>query len=522
MTMINTLRSYFNTSQAIIPAKINITVFHRITPRMLWVLGILTVIFTYVNMSQISPNDFWWHMAVGREILATGQIPTVDIYSYTMAGQPYLSYQMFWLMDVWLYWWYSIGGAELILFIQSLVITSTYLVIMLMCWRSSRKWGVTAFCLLFSIVLGVYAWSVRPQAISFLLGAIFLYTIQRYRSTSNPLLLAVLPVGMLVWVNSHGSFPVGLMLLSIWFGDEFWQAFLARWRGVHTSQKKVMISALVLFLSAAICLLNPRGFGIATYLISMGSNPTVQNTVPEWLPPSITSPIGPLFFTSILFTAVVLVISPRKVTFYQLAGFVAFTALGLWTTRGVVWFGLVMAPILASNLAAISDSLPARNKQNKLHPRRSLLNIGLLSLLLALALVSLPWFRSSIPVRGDYRSLVTRDTPTESIKFLMENQPEGRVFNDMAFGSYMIWAAQPDYQVFADPRIELFPEEIWNDYQVISRTAPGWEDKLDQYEVRTLVLNPEAQAALTEKAVQSRGWQLVYQDQTTQIFQRAD
>lgn len=522
MAMINSFLSYFSASQGLIPVKINTGVLQKITPRMLWALGILTVVFTYINMSQISPNDFWWHMAVGREILATGQIPMVDIYSYTMAGQPYLSYQMFWLMDVWLYWWYSLGGAELILFIQSLIITSTYVIIMLICWQRSRKWGVTAFSLLFAIVLGVYAWSVRPQAISFLLGAIFLYTMQRYRSTSNPLLLAVLPVGMLLWVNSHGSFPVGLMLLGIWLGDEFWQISLARWRGENYSQKKVFIAAMVLFASAAICLLNPRGIGIATYLISMGSNPTVQNTVPEWLPPSFTSPIGPLFFASILFSAAVLVISPSKATFSQLATFIAFTALGLWTTRGVVWFGLVMAPILAINLSAISDSLPMRHKQPESSTRKSLLNVSLLSLLLVLAFISLPWFRSSIPVRGDYRSLITRDTPSGSIQFLNESQPEGRVFNDMAFGSYMIWAAQPRYQVFADPRIELFPENIWNDYRVISRTAPGWEEKLEQYGVHTLILNPDAQAALVEKAAASGEWQLVYKDHTSRVFQRVD
>jgi hypothetical protein len=73
-------------------------------------------------------------MAVGRDILATGQIPAVDVYSYTMAGQPYLSYQMFWLMDVWLYGWFSLGGSELILFIQSLIITATYLTILVLCW----------------------------------------------------------------------------------------------------------------------------------------------------------------------------------------------------------------------------------------------------------------------------------------------------------------------------------------------------------------------------------------------------
>jgi hypothetical protein len=522
ITMINSVRSYFSTTHALAPVKINTSFLKAITPRRLWALGILTVVFTYVNMSQIAPNDFWWHMAVGRQILATGQIPAVDIYSYTMAGQPYLSYQMFWLMDVWLYWWYSVGGAELILFIQSLVITSTYLIIMILCWQTSRKWGVTAFSLLFAVVLGVYAWSVRPQAISFLIGAVFLYTIYRYRHNPNPLLLAVFPVGMLVWVNSHGSFPVGLILLAIWFGDEAWQFAIARWKRRPVTQKEVSIAGVVLLLSTAICLLNPRGAGIASYLISMGSNPTVQNTVPEWLPPSITSPIGPLFFAGILFSAVVLVISPRRVTFYQLATFVSFTTLGLWTTRGVVWFGLVMAPILADNLSDISESLPLQHKPFKASPITSWINFVLLSLLLVLAFVSLPWFRSLMPVRRDYRSLVTRDTPTESITFLMQEQPEGRVFNDMAFGSYMIWAAQPEYQVFADPRIELFPEQVWNDYQVISRATPGWEGKLDEYEVQTLILNPDAQVGLVEKATQSDAWQLVHQDQAALVFQRSD
>ena len=150
------------------------------------------------------------------------------------------------------------------------------------------------------------------------------------------------------------------------------------------------------------------------------------------------------------------------------------------------------------------------------------MNLGLLSLLVFLALVSLPWFRSMIPIRGDYRSSITKDTPVESINYLMETQPKGRVFNDMAFGSYMIWAAHPDYQVFTDPRIELFPEQVWDDYQAISRTAPGWAQKLEQYEVRTLVLNPEAQPALVDKATKSSAWQLVFQDQAALVFTRSD
>jgi len=520
LTMINSLLAYLGLSNNLISMKSNTGVNTKLTTRMLWVVAILTVVFTYVNMSQIAPNDFWWHMAVGRDILAAGQIPAVDVYSYTMAGQPYLSYQMFWLMDIWLYGWFSLCGPELILFIQSLILTSTYLIIFILCWQNSHKWGVTSFCLIFSILLGIYAWSVRPQTISFLIGAVFLYAIYAARRGANRAWLAVFPLGMLVWVNSHGSFPVGLLLLGIWLLDETWQVYEAWRKGRTYPIQQLIRPALILLLTAGVCALNPQGLGIISYLITMASNPAVQNTVPEWLPPSFTSPIGPLYFLSILFSAVVLALSPRRPSLYQLATFVTFAALGLWTTRGVVWFGLLMAPILAEHLSAIRERRPISQQLPLPNQKERILNFGILCLLFSLALISLPWFRGLIPIKTEYKSPITQDTPVEAASFLVEQQPDGRVFNDMAFGSYLIWAAQPDYQVFTDPRIELFSQEIWDDYQVISRAAPGWQQKLEEYEIQILFLNPSVQGQLVERVAQSDQWRLIYQDDTAQIYHR--
>jgi hypothetical protein len=123
-------------------------------------------------------------------------------------------------------------------------------------------------------------------------------------------------------------------------------------------------------------------------------------------------------------------------------------------------------------------------------------------------------------MRADYRSPITQDTPVEAASFLVEQKPAGRIFNDMVFGSYLIWAAQPDYQVFADPRIELFSQDIWDDYQVISRAAPGWEQKLVEYEIQTLFLNPSVQRNLVNRVAGSDQWRLIYRDETAQIYQR--
>ena len=43
-------------------------------------------------------GDVWWHAAAGRLILSTGHVPTVDPYSFTVHGNPWMAYE--WLGEV--------------------------------------------------------------------------------------------------------------------------------------------------------------------------------------------------------------------------------------------------------------------------------------------------------------------------------------------------------------------------------------------------------------------------------------
>ena len=496
------------------------TIQRKLSVRMLWSLTLIVGVFAYVNSSQISPNDFWWHMAVGKDILKSYQIPSVDIYSYTMAGQPYPSYQMFWFMDVWLFSLYNLGGLELVLFSQSLIITGTYFIILILCWRNSQKWGVTTLCILFAIILGIYAWSVRTQAISFLIGTLFLLAIYSYRRQPNNGWFAVFLLGMLVWVNSHGSFPVGLLMIGIWFADELYRFWKSRRKGTFEPLNQLIVPGFTMVLSTSICLVNPRGENVLDYLITMATNQIVQNSVPEWAPPSITSPIGILYFSGILITALILAISQRRPTFFQLATFLAFALLGIRTTRGVIWFGLTIAPILASHLSTIIEQKSKNPSVHIYRLRWMAINLSILVILFILAMVSLPWLRGIVPKSPEGRTFLTHDTPVEATQYLVDEHLPGRLFNDIAFGSYLIWAAQPNYQVFVDTRIELFPPDIWHHYQIISNSLPGWENVIENYDIQTFMLNPIAQEPLAHELKLSSKWRLIYSDNDAWIFTR--
>jgi len=496
----------------------------RISIQHLWVLAVLIGIFAFVNTHPIRPHDFWWHMAIGREIVDSGEIPEVDAYSHTMAGQPYASYQMYWLPDIGLYAVYKLGGAALSILVQSLIITLAYAMIFLLCFRLSRSWRVAAFGVIFAAALGLNNWNLRPQIITYLLGALFLWAVYEYRMRPRKGLFLVFPAAMMVWVNSHGTFPIGLVLLGIWLLDEVFRVLRARLSGndAEARLRRVWPPMIALVITALAALANPRGIGVFHYVITLTTDPVVRNLVPEWAPPSFSTPGGTVFYVGLLLTSLILAFSPRRPDPFQVFCYLGFAVLALKTTRGIVWYGLVLAPVLSDHVSALSSRLRLSKRAPGPSGGVPAINLALVGLLLVMAFVSLPWFKHVLHFPESKAGLIHAETPIEATQFLLDERPPPPVFHTMSFGSYLIWAAQPGYRVFVDSRIELYPQEIWHDYLLVSRAQCGWEERLEHYGIQTLMLSPIEQPTLVETVKASAGWQKIYQDPYAVIFARVE
>ncbi len=492
---------------------------HKLSLEHLWALAVIVGVFAFVNTHPIRPHDFWWHIAVGREIVATHHIPTVDTFSYTMRGAPYPSYQAFWLMEVWLYLLYHLGGAPLVVLAQALTLTATYALVLLAARLEGGAWRIAASATLFAAALGLDDWNVRPQVAAFLIAALFLWGLTRLRHSGSSRLLIIFPLGMALWVNIHGTFPLGLVLLGLGILDAAWEGWrLAGWQGGWLHARPLLATTVLSAGAALLC--NPRGLGIVAYLRTLTTDPAVQHLVPEWAPPTFQTWSGALFLLSLLGVAALLAVSPRRPRPSALGAFLFFGLLALKTSRGVIWFGLAMAPPLARHLAA----LIALRAKGKAPPREEsfLLNWIVAALLLGGAFLSLPWFKPLLPLPPQKASLISPETPIAATEVLLREHPPGRLFHAMPFGSYLIWAAQPDYPVFVDSRIELYPLPIWVDYLRISAAECDWEARLEHYGVRTLMLSPLEQAPLVEAVRASPHWLERYADDAAVIFVRAD
>jgi hypothetical protein len=203
--------------------------------------------------------------------------------------------------------------------------------------------------------------------------------------------------------------------------------------------------------------------------------------------------------------------------------FLPFAAFGLKTLRGVIWFGIVMAPVLAVHLPDIGQQARQIIKQrgsSQTAGQSLLINYLIAGFVLLGVVFSLPWFKGNLAFLGQKAGLLSFETPVEATRAMIREQLPTPVFHDMSFGSYLIWAAHPEYPVFVDPRIELYPTEIWQDYLAISAAVADWEDRLDKYGINTLLLSLENQGPLIEAARESSHWRLVYQAAPAVIFVR--
>jgi len=481
----------------------------------LWAMAVLAGVFVFVNLALIPPNDFWWHVRTGQWIVELGRVPGVDLYSYTQAGQPY-AYSMWWLMQVALYCLYKAGGLPLVIFVNALVITASYLLLLRICRRAAGgnlRWA--ALSTLAAALLGMGNWVVRPQTISYLFFVLVLCLVERdasdprdgARTFSVRTGLWLLPPLFAVWANAHAGFVAGLALLGAYL-----LARLAAWLLHRGSPPGGLI--LVVVLSALSLLINPGGEDTLRHLLAMFRNPVVRSLIAEWIPLTASMVDGALCLGVSALLAILLVASRYRPTTFEVTRLLLFGVMAAMSRRNVSWFGIVAAPTIGHCLGFWESG-----RQHIAAPRRARarLNLFAAALIALVALLSLPWLRPYLPLPQARLAYVTPDTPVGAADFLRTLPAPRRVFHSEAAGSYLIWAA-PEVPVFIDPRFELYPEAQWRDWYALTMARYDWQAILDRYGVDTLLLGRDGQAALIEAASASGAWQQVYQDEAAVIL----
>jgi hypothetical protein len=541
----------------------------RITLDHVWLFAGVAFVALRPLLSTIPPHDFWWHMATGRLIATSGQIPTVDSFSYTRAGEPFFNQS--WLAQLLLYGLHQLGGVPLIAFVQALALAFAYGLLLRLCvLRTGNIRLSVGFLLLATLPASFDNWVVRPQTYAIPLFVAYLYLLAGWRgvwiakpakgserresedakareggreregreSARGALLpLLLLPALGAIWVNLHGSFVLGGALIGLTFVGEL----LRRWwedrsearswatrpvgaaedvltredeRAARPPLWHLIVAGALTGLS---WLANPGGLQVIGYVRNLLGSSQVTRLVVEWAPPSIREIGGAIFFLFLIVGIVILAYARRAPNLVDMLIAGAFLWLALGAVRNNIWFTAAATPLLVSQLAAWRTAATPQRPAFQGLPALNAALIGVIGLLLLLAL---PWVKPWLGLPPQIGDLLDPKTPVAAVAALEQDgdRPQ-RLFHDMSYGSYLIWAA-PEQKVWADPRIELYPFEQWRDYQQLA-AGNGVEALLEKYAIDGLLLSNEDQAELLAWA-QARpdAWELRYEDETASYFAR--
>ncbi len=501
----------------------------------LWVLVILTFLLGMGSLQTLPPNDLWWHARIGSEILDSGDIPHQDTFSLTEQGRPFF-YQS-WLAEVLMAGMLRLGGVRLLVLTRALIMAVLYGTVLLLCWWAGggdRRAVIPA--VLAAIVLGLGNMTVRPQLYTYpLFIAVFALLWSHHRGGARRAIW-LLPVLMVIWVNTHGSFALGMGLIWLVLLGELLSYALPSLAGKQASagtvaRERLKTLGLVALLSTAALLLNPRGLEITDYVNNLLTDAPSQSLGAEWQPPNPRSGLGIFFYIVLLMGTAALALAPPAVTLTELLLLLAFAWLAATGIRYVVWFGLVSAPIMAAALVRFpADDLGRwrdRLAGNVLGQRlvygdgtgypgfRRLTVVG--AIVSLLAVISLFLFYPD----GDL--WLTPLTGSDAVDFMEQNELQGRLFNELGRGSYVIWRLGPSQPVFIDPRFELYSLEHFQDYIKLSKADEAAEALLAEYDFDLLLLDRESQESLVELVDgQPQVWRRVYEDDHTLLYQRVE
>lgn len=470
---------------------------HRIDQRVLWGAFALACI-AWLWRPVRYANDVWWHLATGRYIVQHGTLPLTDVFSFTVAGHPWINQS--WLLQVIWYGFYRIAGAEGLILFKVLLIG----IALAFQWYRLHRWKISwpvSWATLFLVFWASrFGWNERADLASVcLLSALsFLLDTDLDRWTYRKYVYA----GFLfaLWSNMHGAFVLGGILVCIVIAGRFLEE--------RAHPKFHWPIAVVCGVAT---LLNPYGWKLhestirALSLLKSGLFTEWQHT--PW------APLQAFWGGLTIFWLVLAVVTWQR---KRLPVSEAFVGIFLtWSAvnhvRNVPYAMFYCLPYAACHLDRMS--WPAA-----LHPWSTLLKRARLVPLAATLAFGI---FSAASIQG---GISRQHFPIDACEFIARTHLPARFYQVDGFGGYWIWRLGGTYPVFLDGRFHTVEgyTQLYDESRRAQASWPrDWQHFLDRYNIDAVLLSYPDVSPLpsTFHAYFPRAqWALVYWDDLSVIY----
>jgi hypothetical protein len=446
-------------------------------PTLGWGAGVCIVAAGWVvGLRSLSDNSFFTHLATGRIMLDTGSVPSVDPYTFTALGEPWVVQS--WLASLLYATVEAVAGAPGL----RVLMGATAATVTALAWRLTRPAASLIARLLLGIVFvaaSAELWAERPLMLGLVAMAC---TVLAGEGVLDPRWLA--PCGWL-WVNAHGSFPLGLAYLAV----------VALGSRVDGDLPRTELRAVRwLGLGVVAGAVGPLGPKVLVFPVELLGRQDLLSHVIEWQPPTFDSFSQRAFLIQLVLAVFLLVRRPSYRHGLVLGVFAAAALLG---ARNVTIASLVLLPGMAAGVPEVG-ALRGRD--------RAPLGGMLAAVGVAVAMI----FGAA---RLGQRDFDLRMYPIDALAFLNQS---GVVLRDHhlaapdVVGNVVELVYGPAGVVFYDDRFDMFPSDVSEANLGLVELGPGVRSNLERYEIELVTWGRTD--ALGQLLAVDPDWRTLYTD----------
>lgn len=458
---------------------------------------------------QISDPDFWFHLKTGQYILSTGMIPRTEMFSFTHYGVPWLAHG--WLAGTIFYAVYSRLGFNALIFIFAILVAVAFWIVFK---RSRSHPFISAFATLLGVWTVLPNIGVRPRVFTILLSSIYLAVLGRYaRRGSGREIWWLVPL-MVLWVNLHGGFFIGLLLIGLTIIGIVLDAWAAGEK-IRPLWPRLRTLGLGFVACSLAVLVNPYGAQIYISPIRVLQSPVFLDLIVDFLSPNFHLPEFRPLMILILLTITAFGLSPKRIKPSELLLFLATLYSTLISQRNTATFALVAAPLMAEyfqywlNSTSFGKSF---GQSSGPAGRRAPLLLGILMLVPLVAFAVK--LRSVVYAPPKQEAL---KVPVNAVEYLKQQNLTGKTFTyPNVWGAYVIWQL-PSNPVYIDGR-DVYSEEFVKHFVAMQYGLADWREPFDRYGVQIAII--ESRSLLARQLQESPAWEQVYQDDMSVVFKR--
>ncbi len=467
-------------------------------PILVW-LVIAVLLGLYISGPVMDP-DLWWHIVVGRWILAHREFPVVDHWNMFGIGKPWIAYS--WSNEIIFAFVEKRWGIEGLLLIQAGLGICIAAILMWTFGKLAKDNFLGALFGSFATAASYNHFTLRPQSITWILLGLLIVVadkISREKVTTKSLLLVTLLSTL--WANTHITAFLGVGVASAWAMGE-------------GSRKEQLTRGVSVFGAGIIGLfLTPYMGAEVITLFSKAGHPFTYDTIAEFQAAQITHYSTAFVLIGLAILLLFIHAQPKilppirvlliAVSVIMALAVVKFIPIAIILIMSGVSVSIHTAGLNKLKLGRLSDGL---NKLGDLY-REKLEGQGLLMLLLAC--ISLQGIR----LARNPLSLV--QVPKDAVDYIINNKLPGPILNIFGDGGYLMYrladsAGEIKTPVAVDGRTNVNPPEIMRKHAKAVRGQLGWEDYLAAVKPNTILWRTEG--PLVSILLERPEWKLVHQD----------